>query len=132
MPASIARLLLRTQGLQVLQSLVPRVTHEGADGILVTAEFQARSFGNVELAEASEVAITALRVCDPRLDLDSVPSASARMYLNLCRHLWSLQRKSLAFKHQVPDFAEARARRYRLGSYEYLLLRRRQQASSSS
>ena len=52
MPASIARLLLTTQGLQVLQSLVPRVTHEGADGTLVTAEFQARSFGNVELAEA--------------------------------------------------------------------------------
>lgn len=125
------RLLLTTPGLQVLQSLVPRVTHEGDDGTHVTPEFQARSFANVELAPASAVEITALRVCDPRHDLDSVPSASARMYLNVCRHLWSLQAQSLSFKHQVPDFAGARARRFRLGSYEYLLLRRRRQAPTS-
>lgn len=119
------RLLLRSPGLQVLQSLVPRVTHDGDDGTHVTPGFQARSFSHVELDGSAQAELAALRVCDPLADLDIVPSAAARMYLNLCRHLWTLQAQSLAFKHLAPDFAGARARRFRLGSYEYLLLRRR-------
>jgi hypothetical protein len=126
------RLLLTQPGLQVLQSLVPRVTHDGADGTHVTSEFQARSFSQVELSAPEDTRVEALRVCDPLTDLDQVPSASARMYLNLCRHLWTLQAQSLTFKHLAPDFAGARVRRFRLGSHEYLLLRRRASARASS
>lgn len=119
------RALLTAPDLQVLQSLLPRVTHEGADGTHVTADFQARSFANVAVDPSGGPALGALQVCDPLTELARIPSASARMYLNLARHLWTMQAQSLVFKHRAPALAGARARSFRLGSYEYLLFRQR-------
>jgi hypothetical protein len=121
---SMNRLLLDSDQLEVLQSFVPRVTHDGADGTHATPDFQSRSFANVAVDSAADVTIEELRVCDPLTDLTTVPSASARMYLNLCRHLWTLQRQSLAFKRLAPDLAGARARSIHLGGHEYVMFRR--------
>lgn len=124
---AMTRWLLCRPQLTVLQSLVPRVMHDGAGGTHISDEFQDRSFGNLAFDAAADDAagLPSLRVLDPLADLDQVPSAAARMYLNLARHLWTLQQHSLAFKHTVPDLAGLKQKRYSLGAHEYLVFRRR-------
>ncbi|MEK8049185.1 hypothetical protein AACH10_02935 [Ideonella sp. DXS22W] len=124
---AMTRWLLCRPELSVLQSLVPRVMHDGAGGTHISDAFQDRSFGNIAFDAAADDAtgLPALRVIDALADLDQVPSAAARMYLNLARHLWTLQQHSLAFKHTVPDLAGLKQKRFRLGAHEYLVFRRR-------
>jgi hypothetical protein len=74
---------------------------------------------------APELPLTALRVLDPVADLQRLPTAAARMYVNLCRHLWTLQESTLVFKHHLPELGAARAHWFRLGSWQYTLHRKR-------
>jgi hypothetical protein len=119
------RLLLSTPGLHVLQSLVPRVTHDGAGGTHVSEAFQVMSFDHVQINMAPELALAAIRILNPVTDLHLVPSRAARMYINLCRHLWTLQESNLVFRHRLPEFADARAHWFRVGGWEYTIHRRR-------
>ncbi len=120
------RLLLTSPELCVLQSLVPRVNHDGAGGSHVSDAFQAASFAHVQLDLRPELALQSLRVLDAVADLARIPTANARMYVNLCRHLWTLQESTLAFKHHLPALGDVSVKRWwHLGSYEYTLLRRR-------
>lgn len=123
------RLLLTRPGLRVLQSLLPRVNHHGAIGTHVTADIQARSFANVQTGRCALRKVDAVRVVDPFLDLESISSRQARLYLNLCRHLWQLQESSLAFKHQMSDFTGFKAKRFTFGKREFLLLKRKRAAN---
>ncbi|WP_157991533.1 glycosyltransferase [Caldimonas tepidiphila] len=90
--------LLANRGLQVLQSLVPRVTHDGAGGTHVTDDFQARSFDNVQLPDTQDTPLRSLQVLDARNDLMRIPSPTVRLYVNLCRHLWTQQTTSIAHR----------------------------------
>lgn len=123
------RLLLTQPGLRVLQSLLPRVNHHGAVGTHVTSDIQARSFANVQLGRHTLRQEDLLRVVDPLLDFENIPSRQARLYLNLCRHLWQLQESSLAFKHQMSDFVGYKAKRFTFGKREFLLFKRRRAAN---
>lgn len=117
------RLLLCNADWRVLQSLVPRVRHDGAEGTHVTADFQARSFDNVTLGD--EEFLGPLDIVDPLNDLQRVPSAAARMYINLSRHLWTQQQQSLTSKHLFSHVAGLRHKSFRLGSYLYMVFRKR-------
>jgi hypothetical protein len=125
---AMTRTLLLDRSLRVLQSLLPRVTHDGADGTHVDERFQQSSFAHVRVDLAPTVELLRLQVLDPVTDLGRVPGAAARMYLNLARHLWTLQASSLAFKHRVPSLHGAKPKTLRLGSHEYTLFRRRRGA----
>jgi len=123
------RLLLTRPRLRVLQSLLPRVNHHGAIGTHVTADFQARSFANVQLGRHTLRQTDSIWMVDPLLDFEKIPSQQARLYLNLCRHLWQLQESSLAFKHQMSDFTGFKAKRFTFGKREFLVLKRRRAAN---
>jgi hypothetical protein len=122
---ALNRFLLTTPELVVLQSLVPRVNHDGAGGTHVSDRFQASSFDHLDLSLFQGQPLPGLRVLDPLTDLDQVRSVSARMYLNLCRHLWTLQARSLDLYHAIPDRADKPPRRLRIGSHEFQIQRRR-------
>ena len=117
------RLLLADPTLCVLQSVVPRVLHEGRDGTHVTAAFQSRSFDNVQLG--GDEALGALKVVDPLTGLAQIPSPCARMYLNLARHLWTLQAQAIAHKQLYAHVAGLRHWTVRIGAYLYLIFRKR-------
>jgi hypothetical protein len=89
------RLLFARPHLNVLQSLVPRVNHH-APGTHVKPEFQRRSFDNVELDRCALKDGDCPIVLDPFDDLGRIPSGQARLYLNLCRHVWTLQEALMA------------------------------------
>lgn len=122
---AVNRAMLGQPGLTVLQSLVPRVKHDGAGGTHMSDQFQARSFDNLDLGDDAGELPDTLVVCDPEADLALIPSPQARMYINLCRHLWTLQEQSLRFKHQHAQLVGAKTRQLKIGSYDYLLFRKR-------
>lgn len=119
------RLLLLNPELRVLQSLVPRVNHHGKLGTHVGPEFQSRSFDNIKLERYLLPVIAGIEVVDPLRDLQRIPSSGARLYLNLCRQLWTLQQSALLFKHRASDFIGKKSYKFKLFSSEYLIVRRR-------
>lgn len=125
---ALNRYLLASPGLEMLQSLVPRVTHDGSGGTHVTDEFQARSFDNIAIDRDGRHDFTALKVVDALADLDAIPSAAARMYVNLSRHLWTQQASHLRFRHLFDDELDSRVlprKVLTLGSYRYTVFRQR-------
>lgn len=119
------RVVLTHRELQVLQSLVPRVTHDGAGGTHVRDGFQAASFDHVRLDLGTAAGLNALQVVDPLAASDAPLTPQARMYLNACQHLWTLQESALLFSHDHDDRGDKRPKRFRLGSYEYIVHRRK-------
>lgn len=120
------RVLLCNPALVVLQSVVPRVTHDGAGGMHVGTEFQSMSFDHVQVNVRPELELQRLRVLDPLTELAQLPTPSLRMFVNLARHLWTLHGSTLQYKHRLPAMGEATPKKWlRLGSYEYTLFRRR-------
>jgi hypothetical protein len=119
------RLLLSSPKLEVLQSLVPRVTHDGADGTHTTADFQSRSFDNITIDINGHRPFDRLKVCHPIDDLGEICSYSARMFINLSRHLWTYQQKSLKIVHLLSGYDTHKPKKIELGSFKYMLLRGR-------
>lgn len=122
---AMTRTLLLDKRLHVLQSLVPRVTHIGTHGTHIDQRFQDASFANVVLGLDGGAPLQTLRVLDPVADLAQVPSAAARMYINLARHLWTLQASSLTFKHGAAGLFGAKPHWRRFGKHEFVWFSRR-------
>ena len=85
------RLLLMSPQLKVIQSLIPRVNHHGRIGTHVTSSFQERSFDNISLEKFDVPVLENILLIDPFLEIERIPSAQARLYINLCKHLWTSQ-----------------------------------------